>query len=106
MNINHTKGDTFIRNLTFKDSSWSVIDITWSIIVFSLKEKISDIPVFIQQNAQITDALNWEAVVIISNTTMNIDIWNYYYDIQWTDLNSVVRTVLKWSFTISYEVTT
>lgn len=104
--ISHTKGDTFIRNITFKDANWDAIDITSSIIKFSLKRDISSEIALISEDVIITDAINWLAEIQINSSLMNIANWGYFYDIQWTDNEWIIRTVLKWNFTITYEITT
>jgi len=105
MNITHTKWDTFIRSLTFKDWDWAAIDITSDTITISIKKNIDDSNATITDDATIDDWPNWLASFSIAAATMDIAIWVYYYDIQWTNSSSVVTTVAKWTFTITYEIT-
>ena len=104
-NISHTKSDTFIKNISFKDSNGVAIDITSSTILFTIKANIEDVDPLIQQAFTITDAENWLAEVVIPAATMDIDIGTYRFDIQWTDSASIVRTVLKGILIITYEIT-
>ena len=105
-NITHTRSDTFIKSISFKDSTWKPIDLTGSNILFTVKVKIDDVWNVLQQAFILTDPLNWLADVQIDAATMSLDIWNYIFDIQWTDSAWIVKTVLKGNFLITYEVTT
>lgn len=105
-NISHTKWDTFIKNISFKDWDGTAINITGSVITFSVKSKIEDVTPLIQQAFVITDAVNWLARVVISNVIMSKPVGNYFFDIQWIDWTGIVRTVLKGNFLITYEITT
>lgn len=104
-NLSHIKWDTFLKTLAFTESDWTVVDITGSTIIFSLKDKVNDETARITENWALTDAVNWEATILIDNDTMNIDVGNYYYDIEWTDWTWIVRTVIKWKFTITNDIT-
>jgi len=105
-NISHTRGDTFKRTITIKDKNDTAIDITWSVITFSLKNKISDATFVLQSVATLTDPTNWIADIDISWASMNIDLKNYYFDIERVDALWQVITFLKWNFTIVYDITT
>ena len=105
-NIQHTKWDTFIRNITFTDKDDSVIDLTGSTILFTVKKDISDAGNILQEPFVITDAVNWLARVQIDTVDMGLDIWDYYFDIQYTDSIGIIRTTLKGAFLITYEITT
>jgi len=105
MNIIHTRWDTFFKSLIFKDVNGTAIDITWVDITFTLKSKIEDTTWLLQATATITDWANWKAEISISGTYMELDIANYYYDIQYTDTSNTIVTILKWLFTITYDIT-
>lgn len=105
-NISHTKSDTFIKNISFKDSTGIAIDITASTIVFSVKNAIDDIGTVLQQVFTLTDPTNWLAMVQIDAANMNLAVWTYLFDIQWTDWTWIVKTVMKGNFIITYEITT
>lgn len=105
-NLSHTKSDTFIKNISFKDGDWVAIDITWSEIIFTIKENIDDETALLQSEFTLTDAENWLAEIIISSEDMWLDVGSYFFDIQWTDSIGIVRTVMKGNFLITYEITT
>ena len=105
-NISHTKSDTFIKNMTFKDADWTVIDITSSVITFTIKTNIDDVTPLIQADFTITDATGWLARLKIPSAEMWLDVGAYFFDMQWVDSLSIVRTIMKGNFIITYEITT
>jgi hypothetical protein len=104
-NIEHTRWDTFFKSMTFKDVNWTAINLTDCTITFTIKEKITDTVDKISQVATITNAVGWLAEINIPWATMEIALKNYYYDIEFIDSNWVVVTILKWIFTVSYDIT-
>jgi len=105
-NISHIKWDTFKRTITIKDANDVAIDITWSTIILSIKEKVSDTAYILQSTATLTTPASWIADISISAATMVFALWNYYYDIEWTDVWWNVVTILKGNFTLVYDITT
>lgn len=96
MDIKHTRGDTFIKNFKFEDWDWVAINITWYTIVFTVRKLIDDTESLVQQNCTITSAVWWLAKITVTWTTMELDIWNYYYDFQMTTNASRILTFMKW----------
>ena len=101
INIRHTKWDTFIREVFFEDNNWGVINITWAQVLFTIKKKYTDEVVLLQSPAIIDWAL-WKATINAWEIDLNLGV--YYYDIEWTQ-NWTVRTIIKWEFIITFEVT-
>jgi len=104
-NLEHTRWDTFFKSMTFTDVNWDKIDLTWCTITFTIKEKISDTLAVVTQVATITNAVWWLAEINIPWLTMELDLKNYYYDIEFIDNAWVIVTIIKWLFTISYDIT-
>jgi hypothetical protein len=105
MNLEHTRWDTFFKSMNFKDVNWLAIDLTWCTITFTIKEKINDTVAIISQVASITNAVWWIAEILVPWTSMEFDLKNYYYDIEFIDNSWVIITILKWILTLSYDIT-
>lgn len=105
INIEHTRWDTFIRQFIFSNKSWEKINITNDIIKFSIKENIEDTEYVIQSIANITDWINWVANLKIDWDDLNIDIKEYFYDIERKRNNWEIKTLMKWQFYINYDIT-
>jgi hypothetical protein len=102
-NINHTRGDTFYKEMTFKNPSW-ILNITWYSIKLTIRKKI-DWEIIIQKTATIENWTDWIATIEATGEEMNIDVWQYFYDFQLIDTWTQTTTILKWLFFISYDVT-
>ena len=57
LNIVHTQGDTFIRNLQFKDNLGANVDLTGSIITMMIKNRDSSSTAIITKLATIVSAV-------------------------------------------------
>jgi len=104
-NIEHTRWDTFSRTLQFNDTDWVAINLTWSTIKMTLKHNFNDTDFITQSTAMLTVPLEGTATIEITWTELNLENWNYYYDIEWTDSIWTIVTFLKWFFIISFDVT-
>lgn len=103
--ISHTRGDTFNRTIKFTDAS-GALDITGSTVVFSIKKQVDDATPYFTKTFTISNPTEGEAVLTITATeSKSFEIGTYVYDIQWTDSNGNVKTVLKGNFTVTYDVT-
>jgi hypothetical protein len=106
MDFSHTRGDTFIRTLSFKDNLGAAIDLTGATIKFTIKSNIDDASPLLQATASIPTPLTGLATVTFTAAQMTIPVATYYYDLQFTDSANTVTTVLKGSFVVTYEITT
>lgn len=104
-NITHPQGDTYIQNYSFIDNALVAINLTWAWIIMSIKENTTDTAVLLTSNFTIISAVLWTAKVSFTATQMNLAVWNYFYDIQFTDSLWAITTLLKGSFTITYDIT-
>ncbi len=105
-NIEHTRWDTFSRTLQFNDSDGVAINLTGSVILMTVKYDPDDSDYITQATATLTAPLSWTATISIAWTDLQLEDWNYYYDIQWTDSIWTIVTFLKWFLVISFDVTT
>jgi len=103
--IKHTRWDTFIRSVRIENEDGTPVDITGSTITFSIKNSISDTIYILNKTFNITDAENGKAEILINWNEMELELKSYYYDIQWIDINWIITTILKWRFTILYDIT-
>ena len=104
-NIITTKWDTLFLSMTLQETDWTVINLTGATIILNIKKKIEDETALIEKNATILYPLTWKCEIKVEWTTMNISIWNYYYDIQYMSSDNQISTFLKWFLTVTYEVT-
>lgn len=104
MNITHTRGDTYIRNLSFKTATGTPINLTNYSIKFTMRADIEG-EVIITKNLTITDAVNGLANLTLSASEMNLAVKNYYFDFQLTTSDSRVITFDKGLFNITYDIT-
>jgi hypothetical protein len=106
MDISHTRGDTFVRNLAFKDDQGAAIDLTGSTVKFTIKTNPGDASPVLQATAVVYTPATGEGVVTFTAAQMALALGNYWYDIQLTDAAGVVTTILKGGFQITFDVTT
>lgn len=102
--LRHTRGDTFVKTVLFQ-KAWVPINLTGSTVKFSIKDKYTDIEYIISQTATIPTPTNWKAEFSIPAATMQLDVKEYFYDIQITDSLWVVKTPIKGKFIITFDVT-
>ena len=101
--IEHIKGDTFVRDLAFVDANNTPINLTGGSIIFTVKKCKDDTVNVVQQSAVITNATGGLAKITIN--PLNIDLGEYFYDIQFTDSTGVITTVVRDTLTITYQIT-
>jgi hypothetical protein len=103
--ISHTRKDTFIRTLSFKDSLGAAINLTGANVKFTIKTNVSDTNPLLQATAVVPSPATGVGTVTFTAAQMDLAEGVYWYDIQLTDAASTVTTVLKDSFTVTYNVT-
>jgi hypothetical protein len=111
--ITHFRWDDYIQNIVCRDPNvldefWNPtpIDLTWSTIKFSIKKNETDTDYIYTWTATIINAVWGIVQVSISHTVTTL--WqpqSCYYDIQITYSNWEVKTIVKDSFIISYDIT-
>lgn len=103
--ITHTRKDTFVRDLTFKDANGAAIDLTGAAVAFTLKRDPSDATPLATAAAVISAPLTGVCRITVAAATMDIPEGVYSYDVQLTDAGGEVTTVLKGPFSVTYNVT-
>lgn len=107
INLSHTRGDTWKRNLIFRDSASALIDLTDSTIVMTVKRDPEDVVYVSQSTATLADQVTnkGEASITLAGTDFNTENGKLWYDIQWTDAAGTIITFMKGNFEIVYDVT-
>lgn len=92
-----TKGDTYNFTVTVKDSDGNIFDLSGYTMVFTAKDDItkSDAEANIQKTANIPDPLTGVGKFTLLPADTNIEVKNYRYDVQISDGNNNVYTVIK-----------
>jgi len=103
-----TKGDTYIFNVTVKDSDGVVFDLTGYTMMFTVKDTLTklDSEAQISKSATISAPATGVGSFELSPTDTDIDVGTYHYDVQISDGSSNVYTVIKDSeLTVTPQVT-
>jgi hypothetical protein len=110
MNFTHIKGDTFDEVAFSIKINNIVLDLTGAVIKMQLK-KSSDLTIALLSLTSVA-----AAGITITNATgglfkinqqiIDIEVFNYAYDIQLTLASGVVKTYVSGTFSISKEITT
>lgn len=86
--ISKIRWDTYSRTFIFKDKTWALIDLTGSVVKFSVKKNPSDVSYVLQVTLTL-DPLIGKASI---SSEMSMDIWVYVYDFEWTKSTGVKET--------------
>jgi hypothetical protein len=110
MNFTHIKGDTFDEVAFSIKINNIALDLTGAVIKMQLK-KSSDLTIALLSFTSVS-----AAGITITNATgglfkinqqiIDIEVFNYAYDIQLTLANGVVKTYVSGTFSITKEITT
>ena len=103
--ITHTQWDTYLQNYSFTDNAWDAIDITWAVIVMSIKQNIADAAVLLTATFTHISDVWWTASVTFTPAQMALALNSYWYDVSFQDSTWVITTLLKWSFIVTFDVT-
>ncbi len=92
-----TKGDRHTFNVTVKDSAGVIFDLTGFDMVFTAKSNLEDTDANaeIQKAGIIADPVTGIGSFILLPSDTNIDVKSYRYDVQISDGNTNVHTVIK-----------
>lgn len=107
-NFEVTRGNTFKRNLYFYNDDDSKKDITGWKILFTVKEKITDLDASakISASATITDPTGGQATLSLSTTDTDLTPGSYVYDVKIITLAAADElTIINGTFTILTGVT-
>ena len=101
MNFTHIKGDTFDEVAFSIKINNVVLDLTGAVIKMQLK-KSGDLTVAILALTSVAAG----GVFKINQQIINIEVFNYVYDIQLTLASGVVKTYVSGTFSVTQEITT
>jgi hypothetical protein len=102
------RGDDKTWNLTFTDSAGLPIDLTSSVIYFTVKKKTGDLDsaAYIAKNiTSHSQATGGISAIALSDTDSDIAIGTYYYDIQLVDSAGSVTTITTGNFLVLRDIT-
>ena len=110
MNFTHIKGDTFdLVAFSIKINN-VVLDLTGATIKMQLKKNSTDVVPALSltsvASAGITITNATGGLFKINQQIINIEVFNYVYDIQLTLASGVVKTYVSGTFSITPEITT
>lgn len=107
INLSHTRGDTWKRTLTFRDSANALINLTGGSIIMTVKRDPESVEYVSQASATLLDQTTntGQATITLAGTDFNIENGLLWYDIQWTDSAGTIVTFMKGNFEIMYDVT-
>ena len=110
MNFTHIKGDTFDEVAFSIKINNVVLDLTGAVIKMQLKKNSTDtVPALSFTSvgsAGITITNASGGLFKINQQIINIDVFNYVYDIQLTLASGVVKTYVSGTFSVTQEITT
>jgi len=108
-NLSLVRGDNFVRSLYFTDQSGADVDISGYSIIFTLKKnwQIPDSESSLQKTiTSHTDPVNGKSVLeLLPADTVNLEPYDYDYDLQILTDENKVYTVLRGKFKLEYDVT-
>jgi hypothetical protein len=109
MNFTHLKGDTFDKvDFSIKINN-VILDLTGAIIKMQLKktaDSLASLSFTSVASAGITITNPTGGLFKINEQIIDIEVFNYSYDIQLTLANGVVKTYVSGTFNITKEITT
>lgn len=106
------KGDHRTFKLTVKDQAGAVVNLTGSVLVFTLKIDAADVAVLVSKSSTvvgeitITAPLLGEAeIYLVPGDTSGLEPGSYMFDVQLTTPASKVHTLLKGVLVLEQDVT-
>lgn len=105
-NITLTRGDSHKIGFSFVNSLRNAIDITGTILLFTVKSSINDTTAVIMKadNSHIDSNNGISAITINNIDTYNLQLKNYYYDIRLIDSYGNYTTLLSGKLSITPEI--
>jgi len=109
LNFTHTKGDTFNEVAFEVKKNGTAINLTGATIKMQLRKQYSDVSAVLSLtsvgSAGITITNATAGQFKINAQIIDIEVFNYVYDIQFTLSNGEVKTYVKGGFNVTPEVT-
>lgn len=109
LNFTHTKGDTFNEVAFEVKKNGTAINLTGATIKMQLRKQYSDVSAVLSltsvSSAGITITAPTSGQFKINAQIIDIEVFNYVYDIQFTLASGEVKTYVKGGFNVTPEVT-
>ena len=109
LNFTHTKGDTFNEVAFEVKKNGTAINLTGATIRMQLRKNYSDTAAILSftsvGSAGITITTAASGLFKINAQIIDIEVYNYVYDIQFTLASGEVKTYVKGGFNVTPEVT-
>lgn len=109
LNFTHTKGDTFNQVAFEVTKNATALDLTGATIKMQLRKQYSDVSPALAltsvASAGITITNAASGQFKINEQIIDIEVYNYVYDIQFTLASGEVKTYVKGGFNVTPEVT-
>jgi len=104
-NLSLVQADEKAYNLTLTGAS-DPIDITDATVKMTIKRSLSDAtPTLEKTVTSHTDAVNGKTTITLTTTDTNIEVGNYYYDVQISGGSLSKTTILKGKLVITWQTT-
>lgn len=108
IDVTRVRGDTFPFAFNMKDSNGNAVDITgfsYKLSVDTREEPDDETTQLFKLTGSITDAANGVVQFTLSEAQSDQDPSEYYFDVEQTDDNSKIRTVVKGKWTVVQDAT-
>ena len=109
LNFTHTKGDTFNEVAFEVKKNGTAINLTGATIKMQLRKQYSDVSAILSltsvSSAGIPITTATSGQFKINAQIIDIEVFNYVYDIQFTLSSGEVKTYVKGGFNVTPEVT-
>lgn len=109
LNFTHTKGDTFSEVAFEVKKNGTAINLTGATIKMQLRKEYSDTSASLSLTSVASAGITITSAVAgqfkINAQIIDIEVFNYVYDIQFTLSGGEVRTYVKGGFNVTPEVT-
>ena len=109
LNFTHTKGDTFNEVAFEVKKNGTALNLTGATIKMQLRKDYNDVTPTLSltsvSNAGLTITNATSGHFKINEQIINIEVFNYVYDIQFTLSSGEVKTYVKGGFNVTPEVT-
>lgn len=109
LNFTHTKGDTFNEVAFEVKKNGTALNLTGATIKMQLRKEYSDVSPTLSltsvSNAGLTITNATSGHFKINEQRIDIEVYNYVYDIQFSFASGEVKTYVKGGFNVTPEVT-
>jgi len=109
LNFTHTKGDTFSEVAFEVKKNGTAVNLTGAVIKMQLRKDYNDVNPALSLTSVLADGITITNATSgqfkINEQRIDIEVYNYVYDIQFSFASGEVKTYVKGGFNITPEVT-